>query len=383
MRGIGARSPPEREQTTHNFNRKMSFEAWTQMTGRRETDAKSARANQQHEVIWDQVDWTKIKACVEKMQQGIFQDTRDGKMWKVKQMQKLLVRSLPARLWAAHLVTEVNDGRSTPGVDGVVYRTADAKKNLVESLRFKGYKPLPALRGWIPKPDGTKRKLGLPTIKDRVMEMLVYMAMSPEWEARFEPHSFGFRPGRSPIDAVHYIFDSLLHRRGKTPHPGWVFDADITKCFDTISHEYLLKKIDGSPFRGIIKNWLKSGVISEVGFEMTEKGTPQGGVISPLLANITLHGMERMFGIYSRTNRYLSPRKRRGYNKHVLLFRYADDFIVLAPSKEILEFHVIPKVMAFLAEAGLNLNSTKTRVVNIAQGFEFLGFKFQRYFRRK
>jgi len=181
---------------------------------------------------------------------------------------------------------------------------------------------------------------------------------------------------------VHYIFDSLLYRRGKIPHPGWVFDADITKCFDSISHEYLLKKIGGSPFQWIIKAWLKSGVISEIGFETTEKGTPQGGVISPLLANIALHGMELMFGIYSRTGRYLWSHERRGLNKGVISFRYADDFIVIAPSKEILEVYVIPKITAFLMEAGLSLNLVKTRVVNIAQGFEFLGFKFQRYFRR-
>jgi RNA-directed DNA polymerase len=231
-------------------------------------------------LIWSQIDWTKIKARVEKMQRGVFQDTQNGMIWKVKQEQKLMVRSLPTRLWAVHLVTEVNEGRFTPGVDNVVYKTDAAKVKLVESLRFEGYTPFPARRGWIPKPDKTRRKLGLPAIRDRAMEMLVYLAMNPEWEVRFEPHSFGFRPGRSPIDAVHHMFNSLLHSRGRKPHPGWILDADITKCFDNISHEYLLNKIDGSPFQEIIKAWLKSGVISEVGFETTEKGTPQGGVIS-------------------------------------------------------------------------------------------------------
>ncbi len=250
------------------------------MTGQRETEGKSVRANQQRGLTWNQIDWTKIKTRVEKMQQGIFRDAQHGEIWKVKQKQKLLVRSLPARLWAVHLVTEVNDGRSTPGVDGALYRTSEAKKELVEGLRIAGYKPLPALRGWIPKPDGTLRKLGLPAMRDRVMEMLVYTAMNPEWETRFEPHSFGFRPGRSPIDAVHHIFSSLIHGRDKKLRTYWIFDADISKCFDNISHEYLLKKISGSPFRGMIKAWLKSGVISNVGFEATEKRTPQGGIIS-------------------------------------------------------------------------------------------------------
>ncbi len=352
------------------------------MNGRREADAISARTNQHRELIWNQVEWIKIKARVEKMQRDIFQDTRNSAVWKVKQEQKLMVRSLPARLWAVHLVTEVNEGRFTPGVDNVVYNTDEAKVKLVENLRFEGYKPFPARRGWIPKPDKTKRKLGLPAIRDRAMEMLVYLAMSPEWEVRFEPHSFGFRPGRSPIDAVHHMFNSLLHSRGRKPHPGWTFDADISKCFDNISHESLLNKIDGSPFQEIIKAWLKSGVISEVGFEATEKGTPQGGVISPLLANIALHGMELLFGIFTRSGKYVKPINRKGMNKQILFFRYADDFIVFAPSKRVLVYHVIPKITAFLAEIGLSLNSEKTRVVNISEGIEFLGFRFQRYFRK-
>ena len=352
------------------------------MNGKRETGHEPVRATQLACLDWDQLNWTKIKQQVEKTQEKIFRDTQAGRFWKAMQLQKLLVRSLPARLLAVHLVTEVNTGRYTPGIDGRVYRTKKGKVDLVESLRFKGYKPSPVKVTWIPKPDGSKRRLGIPTMRDKAMQMLVLMAMEPEWEARFEPHSFGFRKGRSPIDAVHHIFTTLLHQKGKKVHPGWVFDADITKCFDNISHDALLQKLHGSPFQAVIRRWLKSGAVGKVGFETTSKGTPQGGVISPLLANIALHGMELMFGIYTKSGNYLSPYRRGKNNRHIAFFRYADDFIILAPSREILENYVVPKIKTFLGDIGLDLNQGKTRIVNVTSGFEFLGFKFQRCLRK-
>ena len=214
------------------------------------------------------------------------------------------------------------------------------------------------------------------------MQALVVLAMNPEWEAKFEPHSFGFRPGRSAIDAISHISDTLRHRKGRVPHPGWIFDADISKCFDNIDHGAILDKISGNPFRGVIEAWLKSGSISRVGFERAKKGTPQGGVISPLLANIVLDGLERLFGIYTRTGNYKAPSVRAGRDKGVALFRYADDFIVLAPSRAVLIEHVIPKIKHFLSTIGLSLNEGKTRIVHISEGFTFLGFEFRRYYRR-
>lgn len=352
------------------------------MEGRRETGDEPVRANQQKQLDWASVNWSRVKCDVKKMQQEIFRDAQAGNLREMKQKQKLLVRSLSARLWAVRLVTEINTGRNTPGIDNWLYTTGIEKIALAESLRLKNYKPCPARVVFIPKPSGDRRRLGIPIIRDRAMEALVLQAMNPEWEAKFEPHSFGFRPGRSAIDAVAHIWNMLMHQKGHKPHPGWIFDADISKCFDNIDHDALLAKLNGSPFQGIVKAWLKSGAINNIGFEMTERGTPQGGPISPLLANIALDGLERQFDIFTKTGNYKYPSKRSGKNKWVIMFRYADDFIVLAPSREILVEYVIPKLKSFLSAVGLNLNEAKSRIVNVSEGFDFLGFRFQRFYRR-
>ncbi len=340
------------------------------------------RTNQQVQVEWDRVNWTQVKHQVEILQQKIFRDTQKGDFRAVNQFQKLLVKSLSARLWVVYLTTEVNSGRSTPGMDGCLYKTTKKKLELVESLKLKKYKPNPVKIVWIPKPSGGKRKLGIPTIRDRAMQALILLAMDPEWEAKFEPHSFGFRPGRSAIDAVYHIWTTIRSYKGRKPHPGWVFDADISNCFDNIDHEALLTKLNGSSFKKIIRAWLKCGAISGIGFEKTEKGTPQGGVISPLLANIALDGLERQFGIYTRTGNYKKPSVRGGQDKNVAFFRYADDFIILAPSREVIVNYIIPKVKDFLFKVGLSLNEGKTRIVNVSDGFKFLGFHFRRFYRR-
>jgi RNA-directed DNA polymerase len=351
------------------------------MEGKRETGVDPVRANQRT-LDWASIDWSRVKRQVGKMQQEIFRDAQACNFGAMKQKQKLLARSLPARLLAVRTVTETNSGRNTPGIDGRLCKTGEEKAALAESLRLKGYKPLPARVVFIPKPSGDKRRLGIPTIRDRAMQALVLQCMDPEWEAKFEPHSFGFRPGRGAVDAVAHIWHTLVHQKGRKPHPGWILDADISKCFDNISHDALLEKLGSSPFLGVIKAWLKSGAVGRVGFESIERGTPQGGVISPLLANIALDGLERQFGIFSKTGRYKPPSNRAGTDKQVCLFRYADDFIVLAPSKKVLERYVVGKVKSFLSAAGLSLNEMKTRIVNVADGFEFLGFKFQRHYRQ-
>lgn len=367
--------------TTRDFNGK-ELQVNFQMEGRREMDVQSMRANQRDAVDWAQVDWGQVKHQVESAQQKIFRDTQAGNFKEVKHRQKLLAGSLAARLWAVRLVCEVNRGKNTPGIDGCLYTTGEQKVALAESLTFKGYISRPVRIVFIPKPTGGKRRLGIPTLRDRAMQALVLLAMNPEWEAKFEPNSFGFRPGRSTIDAVSHITRVLLGRKGAKPHPGWVLDADISKCFDTIDHEALLAKIGGSPFQGIIRSWLKSGAVGPVGFELTEKGTPQGGVISPLLANIALDGLERQFGIFSRNGVYINPSKRAGLNRLIAVYRYADDFIVLAPSREVVVNYIIPMVKAFLATVGLSLSEAKTRVVNVSEGFDFLGFTFRRFYQR-
>jgi len=353
------------------------------MIGKRETEHKTVRTGQRSSLDWASIDWTKTKEDVKKWQQEIFRETRASNFRRVKQLQKLLGRSLSARLWAVRLVTEINSGKRTAGPDGVLCKTDSEKISLVENMSLGKYKPFPVKITFIPKPGkNEKRKLGIPTIKDRAMQALIKLCMEPKYEANFEPHSFGFRPGRSAIDAVQHIAQMLIYRKGSTPHPGWVFDADLKNCFDNISHEVILEKLGDSPFKNTVKGWLRAGTISRVGFMRSIKGTPQGGVISPLLANIALDGLERQFRIYSRNGKYQSPADRAGKNKYVALFRYADDFIILAPSKGILEEYVIPKVIKFLASIGLTLNTMKSQIVTISEGFTFLGFEFRRFYRR-
>ena len=331
---------------------------------------------------WTSMDRNVVKRHVYKAQCKIFQAIRNKEFNLMNRLKKRLFKSLDARFLAVLRVTS-NQGKHTPGVDGKVYMTPEDKWDLVESLRnTKDYHASPARTVYIPKKDGTKRKLNIPTMKDRAMQALLYITMVPEWEAKFEPHSFGFRPGRNPIDAITYISRNFIPKKGNKTHPGWVLDADISACFDNINHDALLDKLRHEPHVKLIKQWLKSGAISNIGFTATSKGTPQGGVISPLLANIALDGMERTFGIYNRNGNYSKPSQRTGLNRNIALYRYADDFIVIGQSREILEDYVVPKLRDFLSTVGLSFNSAKTRIVNISEGFDFLGFHFHRFHRK-
>lgn len=354
------------------------------VTGRgRQAGDEPARNDRLTPFDWDQVNWTQVEARVRKRQERIFQKTKAGDFREVCHQQELLARSFDAHLLAVRRMTEINKGRSTPGVDGHTCKTHVDKIALVERLKDRdGYKPEPVYTIYIPKPDGGWRQLGIPTILDRAMQDVVRMALEPEWEAKFEPNSYGFRPGRGAIDAIFAVTSVLLPKKGLRPHPGWVLDADISKCFDNIDHVALLGKLASSPFHGLIAAWLRAGHVSHVGFENKDKGTPQGGIISPLLANIALDGLERLFGITNGAGNYVSPGRRKGPNKDIMLVRYADDFVVLAASKSTLLDHVIPSIKAFLADRGLSLNEAKTRVVNLDTGFDFLGFHFQRFHRR-
>ena len=237
--------------------------------------------------------WTPVERRVRRLQERIFRASREGKWRKVKHLQRLLARSWSAKVLAIRDVTERNQGRFTPGVDGKVYLTADARENLSrENLDYRNHRPLPAKRAYIPKGDGRRRPLGIPTMKVRVVEDIVKMASEPEWEAKFEANSYGFRPGRSCHDAVEAIKQAIRDFK-KRGYEAWVFEADIASCFDRIAHEPLLARLH--LFRGVVRRWLKAGVVEFGHYESTEEGTPQGGVISPLLANIALDGLERLF----------------------------------------------------------------------------------------
>ncbi len=347
-------------------------------------ERNSGHAPTRKPVCWKTIDWTPVEEGVRLIQERIFRATRDGNFVWVKNLQKMLVRSLGALLVAVRRVTQQNKGRNTPGIDGKVYLKAEAREQLVAELRDVNVMDCncqPVLRAYIPKPGkDEKRPLGIPTIRDRVLQMVVKLALEPEWEARFEPNSYGFRSGRRCMDAVVQIKTTIAYKSGAKTS-AWILDADIAKCFDTIDHEALLKKVP--VFARTIQRWLKAGVVEFGRFYMTKAGTPQGGIISPLLANIALDGLERLFGIYNSRRRYINPSRRGGFNRGVSVVRYADDFVVMAPSKEVLVEYVLPEVHEFLAEMGITLSEAKTRIVHRDEGIDFLGFNLRQFNRER
>jgi RNA-directed DNA polymerase len=325
-------------------------------------------------MTWSDIDWAATEAAVRRIQDRIFRAAKAGDGARVKNLQKLLVRSRSAKLLAIRQVTQQNAGRNTPGIDGVVCKTPQDRVTLLESgLDLKGYKPKPVRRVYIPKANGKLRPLGIPTVKDRVMQAVIKLALEPEWEPRFEANSYGFRPGRCTMDAIEAIFIALGNKRSSQ----WILDADISGCFDNIAHGPLLAKLP--TFTRTIEGWLKAGSVELGDWRESGAGTPQGGIASPLLANIALDGLERLFEATTKTGKPIKPSRKKGSNRGVILIRYADDFVAVAPSKEVLEEHVIPKVEAFLAGRGLSLSQEKTRVTTIDNGFSFLGFEARKF----
>ena len=325
--------------------------------------------NNEQEIHWNSVNWRQVENTVRHIQQRIYRATKEQQWMKVRNLQKMLAKSSTNRLLAIRRVTQNNKGKSTPGVDNEVYLTNTSREALFyEPFDFRSFKPQPIKRVFIPKSNNEKRPLGIPTIKDRIMQTIVKNALEPEWEARFEATSFGFRPGKSTMDAITQI-RRVLRANSTSP---WILDADISKCFDNINHEPILQRVP--VFKSIINRWLKTKVISLGQWMITSKGTPQGGIISPLLANIALDGMDRLFNGVNRYGYYKMPSTRIGQDKGVTVIRYADDFVALAPTRQILESYVIPKIKVFLSERGLSVNETKTSIKHRSEGFNFLGF---------
>src|SRR6266567_1648300 len=316
---------------------------------------------------WNAIDWRKANRTVRNLRQRIFRAAQEGNLKKVRSLQKLMLKSYSNRLVSVRRVTQINAGKHTPGVDKLVVKTPAARGRMVDTLaHYTLWKAKPAKRVYIPKANHKLRPLGIPVVCDRCLQAMVKNALEPSWQARFEGTSYGFRPGRGGHDAIEKIF--VLARPNKTKK--WVLDADIRGAFDHISHEYLLKAIGSVPGKELIKQWLKAGYVEHGTFQATEQGTPQGGVVSPLLANIALHGMEEAIGVKYDYRGLL-------VGKHAVV-RYADDFVCFCETKEDAE-QVQEILVEWLKERGLTLSEEKTRIVHLTEGFDFLGFNIRHY----
>ncbi len=332
---------------------------------------------------WNSTNWRKANRIVRNLRQRIFRATNNGDLKQVASLQKLMLRSHSNILTSVRRVTQINKGKETAGVDKVVIKTPKARGEMVDELSsYTPWQAKPARRVYIPKSDGKSRPLGIPVVKDRCLQAMVKNALEPYWEAKFESISYGFRPGRSCHDAIGKIY--LLSRPNKRKK--WVVDADIKGAFDNISHDFLLKAVGTFPARELVKQWLKAGFMENGLFERTETGTPQGGVISPLLANIALHGMEEALTVrrtQKNGNVFVTTDGVKYNNRGITcgkraIVRYADDFVVFCESKEDAEQSVeILKV--WLKERGLELSKEKTKIVHLSDGFDFLGFNIRHY----
>ena len=321
---------------------------------------------------WDSVDWGQAEEHVRRLRRRIFAASQAGDLKRVRNLQKLMLRSRNGALVSVRRVTEVNAGRRTAGVDGRIVLTSQEKADMAAWLQdgAAGWRPLPVRRVYVPKSNGRRRGLGIPVIADRALQALALNALEPEWEARFEPRSYGFRPGRGCHDAIVAIHTTASRQDARRL---WVLDADLAAAFDRLSHDHILASLGAFPARDLVRQWLRAGVIEDGRFAPTGEGTPQGGVISPALMNVALHGMEQAAGV-----RYWEGSTLRAAPGTPVLVRYADDLAVLCATRAQAE-QVKARLAEWLEPRGLAFNEAKTRIVHLSQGFDFLGFSIRRY----
>ncbi|GBC59383.1 group II intron reverse transcriptase/maturase [Desulfonema ishimotonii] len=309
---------------------------------------------------WNTINWEAAVGIVKRLQARIVKAVQAGDKRKVRGLQRLLRRSFAAQLLAVRRVTS-NRGKRTPGVDGILFNTPAKKWQAAQQLNLKGCRSQPLKRLCIPKKNGSKRPLGIPTMHDRCVQALEKLVLEPAAETTADPCSCGFRCKRSAHDAIEACHNALRLKGS----PRWILEADIKGCFDHINHQWMLKHIPAH--KGRLRNWLKSGYLERNQFHPTEAGTPQGGIISPVLANMALDGMDAL----------LKKHFKKAQKIHMV--RYADDFIITGDTKAVLEHEVRPLIAEFLKERGLELSEEKTKITHIDKGFDFLGFTIRKY----
>src|SRR5215510_438191 len=330
---------------------------------------------------WDRIGWRAQEGQVRRLRQRIFTAAQEQDWPKVGNLQKLMLRSRANTLVSVRHVTQRNAGRGTAGIDGEVALAPEARAGVAVRVHqsITSWNPRAVRRVYIPKASNRAklRPLGIPVLMDRCRQQRVRHALEPEWEARFEPRSYGFRPGRGCQDAIAAIYNAC---KGPMARRTWALDADLAAAFDKIDHDHLLAALGSFPARDLIRGWLKAGVFEAgKGFAPAEEGTPQGGVISPCLLNVALHGLEEAAGV-----RYKTSGTRAGETKpgSPVAVRYADDVVVLCHSQQ-QAAHVKARPAEWLAPRGLALNEDKTKIVHLSEGFDFLGFNVRRYPNRK
>ena len=332
--------------------------------------AKTGCASATTWTCWHSIQWEQVVRGVKSLQTRIVKAVKANHFHKAKALLYLLSRSFYGKLLAILRVT-TNQGSKTCGVDKVLWNTPARKWKAVEQLSIKGYKANPLKRKSIPKKNGKLRHLGIPTIRDRAVQALFKLGLEPIAETTADLNSYGFRPKRSCADAIEQCHNVL----GKRSSATWVLEADIKGCFDNISHEWIMQYIPLS--KKVLRQWLKAGYIDQKTWFPTMAGTPQGGIISPTIANMVLDGLEKEIHQMAcptqyRNGRYDNPLK-------VNFVRYADDFIVTCANRDYLENEIKPLISRFLAERGLELSQEKSKITHINDGFDFLGFNVRKY----
>jgi RNA-directed DNA polymerase len=332
---------------------------------------------------WVSIDWKTVEKRIKNLRRRIYRASQSGQWKKVRSLMKLMLRSYSNLLQSIRRVAQLNQGKRTPGLDGQTALTPAERVKLVQQMmEHTVWKAKPAKRIYIPKANGGRRPLGIPTLKNRVAQAIVKNALEPRFESQFEAHSYGFRPGRSCHDAIEQVWTRLNSSGNRDK---WVLDADIKGAFDNISHEFIMTAIGGSPGRELIKQWLKAGYVDKGVFHSTDMGTPQGSPISPLLANIALDGLEKLLFSYKTKSEpkviksgKCKGKTRRSTRNTYGFIRYADDFLVTDQNPEDLE-KIIPVIEKWLSQRGLTLNKEKTRITNVDEGVNFLGFHVRKF----